>query len=632
VYPVNNQIIYAGSYVSGVYKSFNQGDTWYQKNSGLGNLRIYSLAIHPTNANILYAGTSGGGVYKSTNGADSWYPVNSAGQNTHTVYDIEIDTKNPNTVYTASRNGNSSTPLRGTIYKSSDAGLTWSLIVTGRSGSLFSEDDYFYEIDVNPLNSNELYLAAHQHGFYKSTNAGQSFVKIDNGVNDKSARTFAIDASIPGLIYGGVWHDDAVYRSDSSGAAWTKKRSGLPVNAAIYRLYLDPISSGPKRIYACTFGNGLYATDNRAESWFSLGLGGKQLYDCVVARGNPNRIFAATHNLGVFRRDLNSSNWGSVMGDLRLNAVTAFASDELSGQVYAAVYGHGVFAVDQTGLIWEDISENLTDKAVLDLTVQDGELHLLTLTAEYRFDGLEWQAENLPFVQSAKEETEMGLLSEKIGVSDEMLELEVEVSYDSEKTNRIESESNLIPLRLVDTSAKQYLGTQGGGLYMRVGKDWEQIAFDGKSVIDFVADDNADSGFAVVCESDSDCSVFKLAGADWEEMRKGIEEVSVNKILLNDEGLLAATDSGIFRFDSNTNQWQGLAGFGKTFLTITEGPGCLLAAAGEDVLAYSDDCGLNWNLIEIESRNYQAISFMNENPRLLLLGSRENGAEVFSLP
>ncbi len=227
--PNQNKTLYAGSYVSGVYKTFDQGDSWYQQNNGLTNLKIQSLAIHQQNSNIVYAGTYGGGVYNSYNGGDDWQASNGGVLGNHIIYDLEIDPNNSNVIYAATRVPPS---LAGNIYRSRNAGASWSLLI---KGDVFSTPDYFYDIDVNPLNSNELYLTTHEHGFYKSTNAGVAFYPINTGVYDYSARSFALDSAYPGLVYGAVWHDDAVYRTWNYGYSWTNSRVGLPVNTAVYQ-------------------------------------------------------------------------------------------------------------------------------------------------------------------------------------------------------------------------------------------------------------------------------------------------------------------------------------------------------------------------------------------------------------
>ena len=55
--PSNPNIVYAGTFNYGVYKSYDAGSTWTQCSTGMYTGCIYSLAIDPVNPNIIYAGT-----------------------------------------------------------------------------------------------------------------------------------------------------------------------------------------------------------------------------------------------------------------------------------------------------------------------------------------------------------------------------------------------------------------------------------------------------------------------------------------------------------------------------------------------------------------------------------------------
>jgi len=123
---------------------------------------IQSLAISPQNSAILYAGTYNSGIYKSTDGGNSWANANAGVSGSLIVYDVEVDPSNPANVYFASRKSGS---LVGQVYKSTNAGQSWTLIFSGEN---LGTGDYFYDIDVDPTNSNILYLAAHEHGFIKA--------------------------------------------------------------------------------------------------------------------------------------------------------------------------------------------------------------------------------------------------------------------------------------------------------------------------------------------------------------------------------------------------------------------------------------------------------------------------------
>jgi hypothetical protein len=67
----------------------------------LVNLTVNSLAIDPDDPDILYAGTFGGGVFKSTDGGNSWIAVNTGLTNSY-ILSLAIDPVNPNILYAGS--------------------------------------------------------------------------------------------------------------------------------------------------------------------------------------------------------------------------------------------------------------------------------------------------------------------------------------------------------------------------------------------------------------------------------------------------------------------------------------------------------------------------------------------------
>lgn len=101
--PNQSNIVYAGSWGGGVFKSVNGGKTWSFAGEGLGVLYIDSLAVDPEVSTTVYAGTHGGGVYKSTNGGVSWYSVNNGIQNRAVVYTITVNPGNHSLLYAGTR-------------------------------------------------------------------------------------------------------------------------------------------------------------------------------------------------------------------------------------------------------------------------------------------------------------------------------------------------------------------------------------------------------------------------------------------------------------------------------------------------------------------------------------------------
>lgn len=455
--PGQNDNIYAGHFGSGVYKTFDQGNTWYRKSLGLGNLVIQSLATHPTNSSIVFAGTYSGGIYRSTNAGESWQASSGGVLNNHIIYDIEIDQVNPRRIFVVSRISGS---LVGYLSRSMDGGITWSILLTGDS---FLTPDYFYDVDIDPNNSNIIYLTAHEHGFFKSLDGGISFNAINTGVTDLSARSFAIDNDYGGLVYGGVWHGDGVYRTWNGGLSWLKNSIGLPLGVRISRLYLDPFGRLQKRVFSCTYGNGLYSSDDFATSWISRGLAGQGIYDFVIADGSPQRWYAATENNGIFRSSTYGSDWKSIMADLRLTDITSLV--ELPGDPNAlagAVYSQGVFRISASGESWEPMNEGLTNLDVVSLAVANNTLYAIGRGWMSVWDGEVWQAIELPDADLKAVDAGINWVRERVLLPDEAFEMI--------------TGSKVQPTGVVWQDGQLILRTVGAGVWVQQANGWKQVA------------------------------------------------------------------------------------------------------------------------------------------------------------
>ncbi len=96
--PLDSLTVYAAIPGLGVYKSADGGATWGPRNTGLGNLSVFVLALDSAIPPALYAGTFGGGVFKSTTGGESWTVAN-AGLGGLAVFALATDPSNASTLY-----------------------------------------------------------------------------------------------------------------------------------------------------------------------------------------------------------------------------------------------------------------------------------------------------------------------------------------------------------------------------------------------------------------------------------------------------------------------------------------------------------------------------------------------------
>jgi len=620
--PGNPSVLYLGTYGAGVFRSSDQGNSWTQRISGLDNTFIQSLAVDPQNSNILYAGTYAGGVYKSTDAGANWFASTGNLTDSHVVYDIEIDPQNPHIVYFAGRIKNT---LIGVVYKSTNGGADWSLLMRGDQ---FSTDDYFYDIDVDPANSNILYLSAHEHGFYKSLNGGASFSAINSGVADLSARSTALDSANPALIFGGVWHGAGVYRSTNGGANWSKVSSGLPSDVEVYRLYMDQSVGGTKPIYACTYENGLYRSLNNGGSWVSAGLNNQFLYDFAIAPGSPQRWYAGLSYRGLYRSTDQGASWTPSHNDVSSHSINGFAAlTTQPGYIYAGVYGIGVVRTNDGGNTWQEVNTGLSNRLVTWLTAANNKLYALTPSAVFVSSGESWMTLVNPQSFGYDPALYLETVVASVSTPEDFAAQEILAQLEIPPENGLTS-TPLISLTAIGSTL--YGGTAGAGLWKYSGGTWTQVGLNGYTIPSLSADAVLGRVLMSACDSSGICAVRYLKDSSFTTINQGLEGIKTNQILVVGEDYFAATNNGIYVRDNTGSLWilAGAPGVNALSISVHAQNSALMAAGAAGSTYFSSDGGAHWQIATpvLNRWNYQSVIIDPAVSSRVLFGTREAGA------
>jgi len=339
----------AQSYVRTMTRGEHFGDTPWEL-AGPTNIegRITTVAIHPTDPSTVYAGCANGGVWKSTDFCQSWVSVFDD-QNTSSIGALAIDPLNPDVIYCGTGESNS---LRsyypGTgMYKSTDGGLSWFSIGLDSSFAIG-------RIVINPLNSQELYVAAigalrrktPDRGLYKSTDGGENWSLPLFHSDSVGAIDVVLNPSNPFRVFAAMWErfrrEDnikyggpmtALYLSTDGGTTWSVVGGGFPSNqSTLGRISLDIAASDAQVIYALTaYANGtsrgLYkSTDGGTTwTWINPSVGGSSTYAwfnriCRVDPENSEIVYCG--GLGMSR----SLNGGVSFSDVAYSHVDQHAA------------------------------------------------------------------------------------------------------------------------------------------------------------------------------------------------------------------------------------------------------------------------------------------------------------------
>lgn len=259
---------------------------WVERGPANIGARINTIAVHPENNQIIYVGFAVGGVFKTINGGQNWEPV--FDDNPYlAIGDIILDPNDPETVYVGTGDPNiSGYPFLGDgIYRSEDAGSTWT--------HLGLEDERIVsEIIVDPENSNVIYASCMglpfernpQRGLYKSTDYGQSWEQILFAGEQAGIIEIAMDPFSNETIYAASWDrirnnqesvvngpNARVYKSTNAGDTWSELSGGLPTEN-MGRIGLAVSPTQPNVIYAEYVNTSsqlenVYKSTNGGQSW-----------------------------------------------------------------------------------------------------------------------------------------------------------------------------------------------------------------------------------------------------------------------------------------------------------------------------------------------------------------------------
>ena len=120
--PQRPNILYAAFFSYGIYKTTDQGKSWFPVNRGLKNTSVFTLEIDPKRPAVLYAGTYGGGIYKSEDAGGRWREIN-RGLTSTSIFSMILDPEDPNHLIAATAVSVFETRNGGELWKEIGMGL-----------------------------------------------------------------------------------------------------------------------------------------------------------------------------------------------------------------------------------------------------------------------------------------------------------------------------------------------------------------------------------------------------------------------------------------------------------------------------------------------------------------------------
>lgn len=273
--------VFAGTIAGGIYASTDSGNTWTQRDSGLGDPYVSGLALMGTS---LFAGTDNG-VYRSTDMGSRWQPAGLINVNAGVVRIAVFDT----TIFAITNCYCSADQYN--LMKSSNKGRSWVQVSVPPSSytsilSIFTDDS-------------AVFIGTIRNGVDYSTDFGADWIQIDT-----QAVASCVDAG-----GGKIWTVDSrgLEYSSNGGVTWDTLYTGLPssvfvLNVTGVSIAVNAIAFVGSNVFIGT-NSGIYVLKDNGSSWTPVnsGLPESDVVSSLAVCGN---YMIAGISQGVWRRPL----------------------------------------------------------------------------------------------------------------------------------------------------------------------------------------------------------------------------------------------------------------------------------------------------------------------------------------
>ena len=356
--------------------------------------RVSDIAVHPDTARIFYVGFGSAGIFKTTNGGATMQPVFDNQGGAMGIGDIAISNSKPNILWAGTGENNSSrSTYAGTgVYKTTNAGNTWTLMGlegTQHIGRIIIHPDNPDVVWVGSMGA--LYSKNEDRGVYLTTNGGQTwektlFVNDNTGVID-----LIIHPDNPDLLWAATWErsreawnfveggaGSAVYHSKDGGNNWELASDGLPTGTTLGRIGLSISADNSDHIYALIDNQDVRKVNSNNEgnsglmadafremnSKDFLSLNNEELNQFLRRNGFPTKYTAIS-----VKEDIRASKYPP-------SALADYLGDANADLFDTEIIGAEVYKTNNGGELWEKTHDIALDNVYFTYGYYFGEIRV----------------------------------------------------------------------------------------------------------------------------------------------------------------------------------------------------------------------------------------------------------------
>jgi photosystem II stability/assembly factor-like uncharacterized protein len=296
--------------------------------------RVTTVTGVASQPRTFYMGVASGGLFRTTDAGASWTPLTDGKVPVASTGSVAVAESDPNVIYlgTGSDDIRSNVSTGRGVYKSTDGGSSWSftgLYDAGQIGAVRVHPTNPNVVWVAAIG--DAFRNSSERGVFKTTDGGKSWRKVLFLSDSTGAADLELNPANPDVVYVWMWHgqrkpwtiisgaSDAVngsfYKSTDGGEHFTKITNGLPTGL-VGKGNIAVTAANPNRVYALVEakpGGGLYRSEDQGQSWKPISsfaqLITRPFYYTTIGADptNADIVFAGAENF--YKSTDGGANW-----------------------------------------------------------------------------------------------------------------------------------------------------------------------------------------------------------------------------------------------------------------------------------------------------------------------------------
>jgi photosystem II stability/assembly factor-like uncharacterized protein len=329
-----------------------------------GDVRV--VAIDPRDKNRLYISTLDGQIHTSADGGRTWRLLVNLNQPELVLDQLFVDSRDSKIIYASGHRH----IKPGGFFRTIDGGVTWKEAKELKNESIHSMTQSTFDPNILMVGTTT--------GAWISKNSGADWEKLTSGSVPVNIDSLAMDPRNANTVYAGTWWRP--YKSTDAGKTWRLIKDGMIDDSDVFAVTLDPKNPDHVIASACS---GIYESQNAGERWAKIqGIPSqsRRTRDILQNPVIPGAVYAATTE-GFWMTSNGGKTWAlTTQRNLEINSI-AMHPDE-PNRIFIGTNNYGVMVSNDGGKNFVPTNDTFSSRMTYSITpdvAQPDRLYAMTL-------------------------------------------------------------------------------------------------------------------------------------------------------------------------------------------------------------------------------------------------------------